>query len=192
MFYKIFFNKIMENVNDNNYIFLDDNEAGFNEYSYKENVISENSENIEINNQEYSSNLSNLSIVVDKVKSSTERNIFLKYLFFIIYCNPFVKFLLNTAYIHCFNIKKNFDLQKILSKKERKIVSFITISCLICIDFVLFFTNLCDEYYLKVYLLFVNNLYLMYFVMGFYAEEKLRLAKKKGSWEGLINRLDNI
>ena len=181
----------MENVNDNNYIFLDDHESGFNENYKKEDIINEISENIDIYNQEYSSNLSNLSIIVDKVKSSSERNIFLKFLFFIIYCNPFVKFLLNTVYIHCFNIKKSFDLQKILSKKERKIVSFIMISCLICIDFVLFFNNLCDEYYLKICLLFVNNLYLMYFVIGIYAEEKLRLAKKKGSWEGLIYRLDN-
>ena len=192
MFYKIFLNKIMENVNENNYIFLDDNDIGFNENYKREDIINEDSENFEFYNKEYSTNLSNLSIIVDKVKSSTERNLFLRYLFFIIYCNPFVKFLLNAVYYHCFNTKKNFDFQKILSKKERKIVSFITISCLICIDFVLFFTNLCDEYYLKLCLLFVNNLYLMYFVMGFYAKEKLRLEEKKSSWEGLINRLDNI
>ena len=126
-----------------------------------------------------SSNKSNVTVVIAQVKTASQNISFLKFIFFLVYCNPFVKFLLNMFYKYCFDLPKECQLHKIFTKRERNIIKLITIISLVLNNFLFIFTDLFSEYNLKICLLFVNNLYLLYFVTGFYSDYEFRKIKRE-------------
>jgi len=182
----------MENLKEinlnNNYVILDD----FENLERKGEVETRHSDNDILNFSAISesSNISNISFVMSQLKSASDYNFIFKILFFLVYCNPFVKFLINIFYKYYYNLPTSFNIENILSKKENKIVSFITIIFLLISNFGLIYGNICDEHYLRICLFLVNNCYLLYFLIAIYGEDKLRKNERKNSWDKLINVLD--
>lgn len=174
------------NIN-NNYVFLDDfQDMGEEETKHTDSYL------LNFSGIHESSNLSNMSIIVSQIKSASDKNIFFKLLLSMAYCNPFVKFLVNILYKYFFNIQNDFHIEMILNKEEKKIVNMITIVFLVITNFILIFGSICDEYFLRIGLFLVNNSYLLYYVLGLYAENQFKINERKSSWNGLIDVLNKI
>ena len=164
----------MATICDNNrYVFLEDQE---NPEEIQTNFY--DSDFIDSSLEFNSSNISNVTVVIAQVKTASQNISIMKFIFFLMYCNPFVKFLLNIFYKYCFNLPKEYQLHKIFTKLERNIIKLITIISLVLNNILFIFTDLVGEYNLKICLLFANNFYLLYFVMGFYSEYEFKKKEK--------------
>lgn len=161
--------------NANAYIELSFDESFTEEHNTKEVKVCNKKQNIEKKPD---------SIIFKAVKFISQSNFFIKFLVLLILINPFIKL---SLYI----IGKNNYLRKDLidlfvSRNEKKIITTLIVFMLLVFNLFIIFSI--HEYNLRVLVFFINNIYLLIFVINTYFEE-FRLENM--SWNQLINKLNN-
>ncbi len=122
--------------------------------------------------------ISRTASVVQSVKKLSHENPYVRMVVYAIFCNPFIKLLINVFYKLKLFRQEDFDkhdernVEDILTSNEKTnltlfVLGILSIFNILIICFV-------KDFGLKVFILFVNNMYLLFFTYTKYREENLK------------------
>ena len=146
------------------------------------------------------SQISRTSSIVNSVKILSEDHFIVRLIIYAVFCNPFIKFITsllkfneNTKNLH-YNTE-NENIENVISSKEKKTINTFLTFFLLISDIIIL--SMINEFYIKVFLFFINNLYLLYFSYSMFKEEfesttnNYFINKMESStWHELINKLN--
>jgi hypothetical protein len=152
-------------------------------------ITQSNNEESELSNIKNDSFISTKSKVLNSVRRiKIKDNMIGRILTFLVYCNPLLRFIINLSNKNkCKSEeeKTQEDFNQLLSQKEKDVVINLVVIMLLIFNLVIIFSGM--EYHHKVFVFFINNMYLLYFVFDIYRSENK--ASLDHSWDWVLGRI---